>query len=49
MKLLRELRAQGFVRSRIAGLHRKHTIEVVVDRFKVSLIAVYRFTAGEIV
>jgi excinuclease ABC subunit A len=46
-KLLEELRAQGFLRARIDGqvveldtlpsldLHRKHTIEVVVDRFKV--------------
>ena len=46
-KLLRELQAQGFVRARIDGevveldspppldLRRKHTIEVVVDRFKV--------------
>ena len=47
VKLLQELRAQGFVRARIDGevveldslppldLRRKHTIEVVVDRFKV--------------
>ena len=47
VKLLRELQAQGFVRARIDGevveldspppldLRRKHTIEVVVDRFKV--------------
>ncbi|MCP5158071.1 MAG: excinuclease ABC subunit UvrA [Gammaproteobacteria bacterium] len=47
LKLLRELQAQGFVRARIDGevvevdpppvldLRRKHTIEVVVDRFKV--------------
>jgi excinuclease ABC subunit A len=47
VKLLRELQAQGFVRARINGevveldspppldLRRKHTIEVVVDRFKV--------------
>ena len=46
-KLLAELHAQGFIRARIDGqlyelddppeleLHRKHTIEVVVDRFKV--------------
>ncbi|MCW8905679.1 MAG: excinuclease ABC subunit UvrA [Sedimenticola sp.] len=46
-KLLRELNAQGFIRARIDGelyeldqpptleLHRKHTIEAVVDRFKV--------------
>ncbi|MCP5419375.1 MAG: excinuclease ABC subunit UvrA [Gammaproteobacteria bacterium] len=46
-KLLEELRAQGFIRVRIDGrieeldslpklsLRRKHTIEVVVDRFKV--------------
>ncbi len=46
-KLLEALRTQGFVRARIDGevieldtlpnldLHRKHTIEVVVDRFKV--------------
>ena len=45
--VLGELRAQGFVRARIDGevwelddpppldLHRKHTIEVVLDRFKV--------------
>ncbi|PIE83320.1 MAG: excinuclease ABC subunit A [Candidatus Contendobacter odensis] len=47
IKLLQELRAKGFVRARIDGevveldsppsldLRRKHTIEVVVDRFKV--------------
>jgi excinuclease ABC subunit A len=47
LELLAELRAQGFVRARIDGtvveldqapkldLRRKHTIEVVVDRFKV--------------
>ena len=47
LQLLDELRAQGFVRARINGevveldaapkldLRRKHTIEVVVDRFKV--------------
>jgi excinuclease ABC subunit A len=47
VKLLQELQAQGFVRARIDGevveldspppldLRRKHTIEVVVDRFKV--------------
>jgi len=47
LKLLEELRAQGFIRARIDGevvdldapptldLRRKHTIEVVVDRFKV--------------
>jgi excinuclease ABC subunit A len=47
VKLLQELRAQGFIRARIDGevaeldspplldLRRKHTIEVVVDRFKV--------------
>jgi len=47
VKLLRELQAQGFVRARINGdvveldsppsldLRHKHTIEVVVDRFKV--------------
>jgi excinuclease ABC subunit A len=46
-KLLQELNAQGFIRARIDGevyelddaptleLHKKHTIEVVVDRFKV--------------
>ena len=46
-KLLAELHAQGFIRARIDGqtfelddppeleLHKKHTIEVVVDRFKV--------------
>ena len=46
-KLLAELHAQGYIRARIDGeirelddppileLHRKHTIEVVVDRFKV--------------
>ncbi len=46
-KLLAELLAQGFIRARIDGevwelddppeleLHKKHTIEVVVDRFKV--------------
>ena len=47
LKLLQELRAQGFIRARIDGEvveldgaptldpRRKHTIEVVVDRFKV--------------
>ncbi|HXH02814.1 MAG TPA: excinuclease ABC subunit UvrA [Candidatus Competibacteraceae bacterium] len=47
LKLLEELRAQGFIRARIDGelveldaapaldLKRKHSIEVVVDRFKV--------------
>jgi excinuclease ABC subunit A len=47
VKLLQGLQAQGFVRARIDGevveldspppldLRRKHTIEVVVDRFKV--------------
>jgi excinuclease ABC subunit A len=47
LELIAELRAQGFVRARIDGkvveleqapkldLRRKHTIEVVVDRFKV--------------
>jgi len=47
VQLLAELRAQGFIRARIDGeicelddppdldLRRKHTIEVVVDRFKV--------------
>ena len=47
VKLLRDLQAQGFVRARINGdvveldsppsldLRRKHTIDVVVDRFKV--------------
>ncbi len=47
VKLLQELQAQGFVRARINGevveldsppsldLRRKHTIEVVIDRFKV--------------
>jgi excinuclease ABC subunit A len=47
VKFLEELRAQGFIRARIDGeiveldtppnldLRRKHTIEVVVDRFKV--------------
>jgi excinuclease ABC subunit A len=47
LKLLRELHAQGFIRARIDGevyeleeiptleLHKKHNIEVVVDRFKV--------------
>ena len=47
VKLLQDLRAQGFVRARIDGevveldspppldLRRKHSIEVVVDRFKV--------------
>src|SRR5690606_14996554 len=47
VQLLQELRAQGFIRARIDGkvveldqppaldLRRKHTIEVVVDRFKV--------------
>ncbi len=46
-RLLTELNAQGFIRARIDGsiheldqppeleLHKKHTIEVVVDRFKV--------------
>lgn len=46
-KLLRELNAQGFIRARIDGeifeldqppeleLHKKHTIEAIVDRFKV--------------
>ncbi|MBT3025669.1 MAG: excinuclease ABC subunit A [gamma proteobacterium symbiont of Ctena orbiculata] len=46
-KLLHELHAQGYIRARIDGevfelddaptleLHKKHTIEVVVDRFKV--------------
>ncbi len=46
-KLMQELRAQGFIRVRIDGdiyelddapdleLHKKHTIEVIVDRFKV--------------
>ncbi|MES9971185.1 MAG: excinuclease ABC subunit UvrA [Candidatus Thiodiazotropha sp.] len=46
-KLLQELHAQGYIRARIDGevfelddaptleLHKKHTIEVVVDRFKV--------------
>ncbi len=46
-KLLAELHAQGYIRARIDGevyelddppdleLHKKHTIEVVVDRFKV--------------
>ncbi|MES9862005.1 MAG: excinuclease ABC subunit UvrA [Candidatus Thiodiazotropha sp. LLP2] len=46
-KLLQELHAQGFIRARIDGevyelddaptleLHKKHSIEVVVDRFKV--------------
>ncbi|WP_435685874.1 excinuclease ABC subunit UvrA [Sedimenticola selenatireducens] len=46
-KLLRELNTQGFIRARIDGeifeldqppeleLHKKHTIEAVVDRFKV--------------
>jgi len=46
-KLLRELHTQGFIRARIDGevyeldeppeleLHKKHTIEAVVDRFKV--------------
>ncbi|MCU7843826.1 MAG: excinuclease ABC subunit UvrA [Candidatus Thiodiazotropha sp. (ex Monitilora ramsayi)] len=46
-KLLQELHAQGFIRARIDGeifelddaptleLHKKHNIEVVVDRFKV--------------
>jgi excinuclease ABC subunit A len=46
-KLLAELHAQGFIRARVDGeicelddppdleLHKKHTIEVVVDRFKV--------------
>jgi excinuclease ABC subunit A len=47
LKLLQELHAQGYIRARIDGevcelddtpalaLHKKHTIEVVVDRFKV--------------
>ncbi len=47
LRLLTELNAQGFIRARIDGevyelddppeleLHRKHSIEVVVDRFKV--------------
>ena len=47
VKLLQELRAQGFIRARIDGevveldspplldLRRKHTIEIVVDRFRV--------------
>jgi excinuclease ABC subunit A len=46
-KLLQELQAQGFIRARIDGkvyevdeapeleLHRKHSIEAIVDRFKV--------------
>ncbi|MCV5934826.1 hypothetical protein OFO87_32405, partial [Escherichia coli] len=46
-KLLENLAAQGYIRARIDGevcdlsdpptleLHKKHTIEVVVDRFKV--------------
>lgn len=46
-KLLQDLKAQGFLRARIDGdiyelddapeleLHKKHTIEVVIDRFKV--------------
>ncbi|MCW8943120.1 MAG: excinuclease ABC subunit UvrA [Sedimenticola sp.] len=46
-KLLRELNAQGFIRARIDGeiyeldqppeleLHKKHSIEAIVDRFKV--------------
>ncbi len=46
-KLLQELNAQGFIRARIDGeiheldqppvleLHKKHSIEAVVDRFKV--------------
>jgi len=46
-KLLRELNTQGFIRARVDGeifeldqppeleLHKKHTIEAVVDRFKV--------------
>jgi excinuclease ABC subunit A len=46
-KLLQELKTQGFIRARIDGdiydlddapdleLHKKHTIEVVIDRFKV--------------
>ena len=46
-KLLTELKSQGFIRARIDGevleldelpvleLHKKHTIEVVIDRFKV--------------
>ena len=47
IKLMRDLLAQGFIRARINGkvyeledppqldLHRKHTIEAVIDRFKV--------------
>ncbi|MCV5855395.1 hypothetical protein OFN53_32725, partial [Escherichia coli] len=47
VKTLENLAAQGFIRARIDGetcdlsdpptleLHKKHTIEVVVDRFKV--------------
>lgn len=47
VKMLQQLSAQGFIRARIDGevcdlsdpppldLHKKHTIEVVVDRFKV--------------
>src|SRR5690606_29974754 len=47
VQLFQELRAQGFIRARVNGkvvdldqpptldLRRKHTIEVVVDRFKV--------------
>jgi len=46
-QLLEELRAQGYIRARIDGkivelekppaldLHKKHTIEVIIDRFKV--------------
>ena len=46
-KLMQELKSQGFIRARIDGdiydlddapdleLHKKHTIEVVIDRFKV--------------
>ena len=46
-KLLQELKSQGFLRARIDGdifelddapdleLHKKHTIEVIIDRFKV--------------
>ncbi len=47
IQLLEELRAQGYIRARIDGeivelekppaldLHKKHTIEVIIDRFKV--------------
>ncbi|MCK5871649.1 MAG: excinuclease ABC subunit UvrA, partial [Methylococcales bacterium] len=47
LKLFNELRAQGFIRARVNGelyelespptldLHKKHTIEVVIDRFKI--------------